>query len=73
MLSNLLSLDTGNKGTEQPMHHSLISVFVINFLNSMRMMHAIYKFKLLSVAEQASLSVTWSQTQKIIVLIMMLI
>ena len=53
---------TNNKGTDQPAHlHSLISVFVVCCLDSIAPLLAIAEIsrpKLLSVAEQAGLSLT---------------
>ena len=55
-----------NKGTDQPAHlHILISAFVIHFLESMIATVAMCKitvFKLVSVVEQACLSITMSDT-----------
>ena len=55
-----------NKGAEQPAHpRSLISAFVVRCLDSVMSLVSITKISslvLASVAEQASLSVTWSET-----------
>ena len=52
-----------DKGTDQPAHlHSLISIFVVCRLHSM-----------ISMADQAGLSLTWSETQKTGFLVMWLI
>ena len=57
-----------NKGADQPVHpHSLISTFVICCLDSIVPILAIAKILRLyvvSVAEQADLSPTWSETPK---------
>ena len=57
-----------NKGTDQPAHpRSLISAFVVRCLDSIKPLLAIAEISslyLTSVAEQASLSLTWSQTPK---------
>ena len=57
-----------NNGADQPAHqYSLISTFVVHCLASMICILALSKvsrFKLASVAEQASLSLTWLQTPK---------
>ena len=50
-----------NKGADQPAHpRSLISAFVVRCLDSV--MSVISVTMLASVAEQAGLSLTWSQT-----------
>ena len=55
-----------NKGTDQPAHpRSLISAFVVHCLDSMMSLVSVTKISnlmLASVAEQASLSLTWSET-----------
>ena len=55
-----------NKGADQPAHpRSLISAFVVCFLDSVMSLVSVTKlssFMLASVAEQASLSLTWSET-----------
>ena len=57
-----------NKGADQPAHLcSLISAFVVRCLDSIIPLLAIAEIsrvQLVSVAEQASLSLTWSQTVK---------
>ena len=57
-----------NKGTDQPVHpRSLISAFVVCCLDSIIRILAkskISRLLLASVAEQAGLSLTWSQTLK---------
>ena len=57
-----------NKGADQPAHlRSLINAFVVCCLNSIILLVSIHKISCLylaSVAEQASLSLTWSQTSK---------
>ena len=55
-----------NKGADQPAHpHSLISTFVVRCVDSIIPILAkskISRLWLVSVAEQAGLSLTWSQT-----------
>ena len=55
-----------NKGADQPAHlRSLISAFVVRSLDSIISLvfrSEISRFHLISVAEQAGLNVTWSQT-----------
>ena len=57
-----------NKGADQPAHpHSLISTFVVQCLDSMMPLVSISKIsslQLVSVAEQAGLSLTWWETSK---------
>ena len=57
-----------NKGTDQPAHlRSLISAFVVRCLDSTISLESIAKIsrlQLASVAEQVSLSRTWSETPK---------
>ena len=57
-----------NKGTDQPVHpRSLISAFVVCCLGSVMSVVSITKISnllLASVAEQDSLSLTWSETHK---------
>ena len=59
-------LYANNKGTDQPAHpHSLISAFVFCCLDSVMSLVSVTKISslmLASVAEQASLSLTWSET-----------
>ena len=54
-----------NKGADQPAHpRSLISTFVVRFLDSMICILALSKvsrFQLVPVAEQAGLNLTWSK------------
>ena len=54
---------TNNKGADQPAHpRSLISVFVVHCLDSAMSLVSVTKISslmLASVAEQASLSLTW--------------
>ena len=54
-----------NKGADQPAHpRSLISTFFVHCLDSMICILALFKisrFKLVSVAEQAGLNLTWSK------------
>ena len=54
-----------NKGADQPAHpRSLISTFVVRYLDSMICVLAISnvsRFQLASVAEQAGLNLTWSK------------
>ena len=61
-----LMVYANNKVADQPAHpRSLISTFVVRCLDSMTCKLAISKvsrFYLTSVAEQAGLNVTWSQT-----------
>ena len=55
-----------NKGADQPVHpRSLISTFVVRCLASMMSLVSVTKISsviLASVAEQASLSLTWLET-----------
>ena len=55
-----------NKGTDQPAHpRSLISTFVVRCLDSVMSLVSVTKISslmLASVAEQASLSLTWAET-----------
>ena len=54
-----------NKGADQPAHPRLISAFVVRCLDSVMSLVSVTKFSslmLASVAEQASLSLTWSET-----------
>ena len=55
-----------NKGADQPAHpRSLIGAFVVRCLDSVMSLVSVSKFSslmLASVAEQASLSLTWSET-----------
>ena len=55
-----------NKGADQPAHpRSLISAFVVRCLDSVMSLVSVTKISSLilsSVAEQASLSLTWSET-----------
>ena len=55
-----------NKGADQPAHpRSLISAFVVRCLDSVMFLVSVIKISslmLASVAEQASLSLTWSET-----------
>ena len=57
-----------NKGADQPAHpRSLISTFVVRCLDSVIPLVSITKISslyLASVADQAGLSLPWSQTQK---------
>ena len=54
-----------NKGADQPAHpRSLISTFVVRYLDSMICMLALSKvsrIQLVSVAEQAGLNLTWTK------------
>ena len=65
---NLFYPYANNKGAEQPAHpRSLISTFVIRYSDSMIPILAkseISRLELVAVAEQAGLSLTWSQTAK---------
>ena len=65
---NLFVPYVNNKGTDQPVHlHSLISTFVFPCLDSMISLVSISEISslyLASVAEQAGLSLNWSQTRK---------
>ena len=58
-----------NKGADQPAHpHSLISAFVVRCVDSIIPLLAVGEIsrpKLITVAEQAGLILTWSQTRKI--------
>ena len=55
-----------NKGTGQPAHpRSLISAFVVRCLDSVMSLVSVTKISsimIASVAEQASMSLTWSET-----------
>ena len=57
-----------NKGADQPAHScSLISTFIVRYLDSIIPLLAIAeisRLKLASVAEHAGLCLTWSQTPK---------
>ena len=57
-----------NKGADQPAHpRSLISAFVVRFLDSVMSLVSVTKIPslmLASVAEQAGLGLTWSETPK---------
>ena len=57
-----------NKGADQPAHpRSLISAFVVRYLDRVIPLLAIYEISrlwLISVSEQAGLSLIWSQTPK---------
>ena len=57
-----------NKGADQPVHPgSLISALIIRCLDSVIFQVSVTKIsslKLVSVAEQASLSLTWSETHE---------
>ena len=57
-----------NKGADQPEHPcSLISTFIVRWLDSIILLLAIAeisRLELASVAEQADLGLTWSQTPK---------
>ena len=57
---------TNNKGTDQPAHpRSLISAFVVRCLDSVMSLVSVIKISslmLASVDEQASVSMTWSET-----------
>ena len=57
-----------NKGADQPAHpHSLISTFVVRCLGSIIFLDSIAeisRLQLVSVAEQATLSMTWSETHE---------
>ena len=61
-------LYANNKGADQPAHlHSLISAFVVRCLDSIISLVSISKISslyLASVAAQAGLCLTWSQTPK---------
>ena len=65
---NLFLPYANNKGADQPAHlRSLISTFVIRCLDSIIPVVSICKISslyLVSIAEQANLSLTWSQTPK---------
>ena len=56
------------KGADQPAHlRSLISMFVVRCLDSVMSLVSVTKISslmLASVAEQASLSLTWSETRE---------
>ena len=59
-------LYANNKGVDQPAHpRSLISAFIVRCLDSVTSLVSVTKISslmLASVAEQASLSLTWSET-----------
>ena len=61
-----LMLYANNKGVDQPAHpRSLMSVFIVRCLDSVTSLVSVTKIlslMLASVAEQASLSLTWSET-----------
>ena len=63
-----LMSNANNKGADQPAHpRSLISAFVVRCLDSVMSLASVIKIsslRLASVAEQASLSLTWSETPK---------
>ena len=65
---NLFYAYANNKGADQPAHpRSLISAFVVRFLDSiipLVSLSEISRLSLASEAEQAGLSPTWSQTPK---------
>ena len=65
---NLFMLHANNKDTDQPAHPlSLISAFVVRFIDSiipLASLSNISRLCLASVAEQAGLCLTWSQTPK---------
>ena len=66
---NLILFYANNKGADQPVHlHSLISAFVIRYLDSIIAKldtSKVLRFCLkVYIAEQACLSLTWSETQK---------
>ena len=66
-----------NKGADQPAHpHSLISTFIVCFLDSIISLVSIFaisRLQLASVAEQKYLSLTWSKNPKTGFLMMSLI
>ena len=66
-----------NKGADQPAHlRSLISAFTVRCLDSIKPLLVISKLSrlsLTSVAEQAGLSLTWSQTPKTVYIVTRLI
>ena len=54
-----------NKGMDQPAYpRSLFSAFIVRCLDSIFAIAEISRLQLASVAEQAGLSLTWSQTPK---------
>ena len=61
-----LVLYANNKGADQPAHpRSLISAFIVRCLDSVMSLVSVTKISslmLVSVAEQAGLSLTWSET-----------
>ena len=61
-----LKSHANNKGADQPAYpRSLISAFVVRCLDSVMSLVSVIKISslvLVSVAEQASLSLTWSET-----------
>ena len=66
MRKRVLCIYVNNKGADQPAHpRSLISAFVVRCLDSVMSLVSVTKISslmLASVAEQASLSLTWSET-----------
>ena len=66
MRKRVLCHNANNKGADQPAHpRSLISAFVARSLDSVMSLVSVTKISslmLASVAEQASLSLTWSET-----------
>ena len=68
---------TNNKGTDQPAHPlCLISAFVVRCVESIIPILAkskVSRLKLASIAEQAGMSLTWSQTPKTGFLVTLLI
>ena len=74
---NLFMLYANNKGADQPAHpRSLISTFVVHCLDSIIPLVSISEILslcLASVAAEASLCLTWSQTLKTGFLVMRLI
>ena len=74
---NLFIPYANNKGADQPVHLcSLISAFVVHFLDSIMLLVSVSKISslyLASVAVQAGLCLTWSQTLKTGFLVMRLV
>ena len=76
---NLLIPYANNKGADQPAHpRSLISTFVVRCLDTCSIIPLVSISKILSlclasVAAQAGLSLTWSQTPKVVFLVTSLI
>ena len=77
VMTKLLLPYANNKGTDQPVHsRSLISAFVVHCMDSIIPLVSIYEISslyLASLAAQAGLCLTWSQTPKTVFLVTRLI